>query len=110
MCAPGVTLNRFIPSHKKKLEPAGFVHVPYTNNINMVYSKDLSIMKVAVIGIVVTIIVMLEEHNVTVRRPWIYHVLSPADIIRRVIKSRKVVVVDSIPLEENRITFLAKIR
>lgn len=96
MCAPGVTLNQFIPSNKKKLKPAGFVYVPYTNNINMVDSKDLSITIVAVISIIVT---MLEEHDVAVRRPRIYDVLSPADIIHRIIKSHKVVVVDSVPFE-----------
>jgi hypothetical protein len=40
--------------------------------------------------------------------PWVYNVLSPSNIIGGIVESHKVVVINSIPLEENGIVLVGK--
>lgn len=51
-----MTFYGLIPSNIEKFESARFIHVPYANNVNMVYAKNFGITVVAII----TIIIMLE--------------------------------------------------
>lgn len=67
----------------------------------MVYSKDFGVTVVAVVVIIIAIIIMLEEHDVAMRRPRIYDVLSPSNVICGIVKSCEVVMIDSVTLEEN---------
>lgn len=55
-CLPCMTFYGLIPSNIEKFESARFIHVPYANNVNMVYAKNFGITVVAII----TIIIMLE--------------------------------------------------
>jgi hypothetical protein len=45
-------------------------------------------------------ITMLEQHDVAMGCLRIYHVLSPLNVVRHIVKPDKVVVVDSVELEE----------
>lgn len=101
VCLPCVTLHGFVPSDKKKLYSAGFVHVPYANNVNVVYPKDFGITVVAISVIIIAIMIMLEEHDIAMRCPRIYDILSPSNIICGVVEFCEVVMINSVTLEEN---------
>lgn len=46
------------------------------------------------------LVTVLEQHDVAMGGPRIYHVLSPSNVVRRIVKPDEVVVVDSVALEE----------
>jgi hypothetical protein len=52
MCLPCMTFYGLIPSNIQKFESAGFKHVSYANNINVVNAKNFGITIVAVINII----------------------------------------------------------
>lgn len=72
----------------------------------MVNSKNFGVPEVAIM----VIIVVFEEHSVTMGRPQIYDVLIPPNIICSVVKSYNVVVIDPVAFEENRIPFVGDAR
>lgn len=72
----------------------------------MVNSKNFSIPEFAV----VVIVMVFEEHDVTMRSLRIYDILIPPNIICSVVKSYNVVVIDPVAFEENRIPFIGDAR
>lgn len=76
------------------------IYVPYANNIDMMYTEDFGVMVVAT-DIIAVVIMALQCHNIAMRRPWIYDVLRPSNIVRGIIESCNVVMVYSVTLENN---------
>lgn len=94
-------LYGLIPPHEKELCSTRFVHVPGTNNIDVVYTEDLGVAVVAIMPII-----MLKQHNVAMWGSRIDNVLSPSNVVSCVIEPHEVVVIDPVTFEENGSTFL----
>jgi hypothetical protein len=67
------------------------------DNIDVVNSKNFSIPEVAV----VVIVMVFEEHDITMGRPRIYDILIPPNIVCSVVESHNVVVIDPITFKKN---------
>jgi hypothetical protein len=101
-----MALYGFIPPNKQKFYSARLIHVPRANDVNVVYTKNFGVTVVAIEAII--IVVTMEQHDVAMRGLRIYDILSPSNIIRGIVESYEVVVVDAITFEENRTMFLVR--
>jgi hypothetical protein len=66
----------------------------------MMNAKDFGVMVVAT-DIITVVIMALQYHDIAMRRPWIYDVLRPSNIVRGIIKSCNVVMIYSVTLEND---------
>jgi hypothetical protein len=95
-----VDLHQFIPSDKKKFDSVTFIHIGNTHDVDVMDPNDFGI------EIVPIITAICEWHDVAMLSPWVNDILSPSNVIGGIVESRDVVVIDSIPLEENRIVLI----
>jgi hypothetical protein len=96
-----MVLYGLIPPHEKELCSTRFVHIPGTNDIDVVNTEDLGITVVAIVPII-----MLKQHNVAMRGSRIDDVLSPSNVVSCIIEPHEVVVINSVTFKENGSAFL----
>lgn len=93
-----MALYGFIPTNKKKFDSVGIVHIPCTNRIDVMNAKNPGITVVAIESIIAT---TLEQHDIAVSSLRINNVLSPSNVVCGIIELGEIMMVDSVPFEEN---------